>query len=417
MIKETGSKSPRVRFKGFVEAWKQKRLGEIYIERNERGNDSLQILSVSIHSGVSNGELDIETLGKQVRRSEDKSLYKHVYAGDLVLNMMRAWQGAIGVAASEGMVSPAYITAVPNEAIYPPFMDFSLRRSQIVAQMNNLSYGVTDFRKRLYWDSFIRVAVHISSVAEQKKITDYLSRLDDVITLHQRKHDKLVALKQAMLQKMFPQDGATTPEIRFKGFEGDWEQRKLLRGVTKIIDFRGRTPKKLGLEWSAKGYLALSAVNVKNGFIDFSVDAHFGDDELYDAWMKGSELHKNQVLFTTEAPMGNVAQVPDDRKYILSQRTIAFDVDPSLLSEDFFAVLLRSPLMSKKLSSLSSGGTAKGVSQRSLESVTSVFPMDIKEQQRIGTYFCKLDKLIFEHATQVEQLKNIKSACLEEMFV
>ena len=141
---------PNIRLKGFEGEWEEKTLGELYTERNERGNDSLQILSVSIHDGVSDGELDEEGLGKVVRRSEDKSTYKHVYEGDLVFNMMRAWQGAIGVVKSEGMISPAYISAIPNGDVYPPFMVFALRRKSAVDQINNLSYGVTDFRKRLY---------------------------------------------------------------------------------------------------------------------------------------------------------------------------------------------------------------------------------------------------------------------------
>ena len=139
---------PNIRIKGFDGDWEQRSLGDIYTERNERGNDSLQILSVSIHGGVSDGELDEEGLGKVVRRSEDKSTYKHVYEGDLVFNMMRAWQGAIGVVKTEGMISPAYISAIPNTSVYPPFMDYVLRRKEAIDQINNLSYGVTDFRKR-----------------------------------------------------------------------------------------------------------------------------------------------------------------------------------------------------------------------------------------------------------------------------
>ncbi len=75
----------------------------------------------------------------------------------------------------------------------------------------------------------------------------------------------------------------------------------------------------------------------------FSQDVHYGDQELYDKWMNGNELHKGQVLFTTEAPMGNVAQVPDNKQYILSQRTIAFDVKEDIITENFLAILLRSP--------------------------------------------------------------------------
>ena len=115
-------KTPKIRFPGYTNPWEQRKLGDLYSERKEKGNDKLKILSVSIHSGVSDGELDEEALGKNVRRSEDKSTYKHVYSGDLVFNMMRAWQGAIGVVKSEGMISPAYISAVPNEEIFPLFL-------------------------------------------------------------------------------------------------------------------------------------------------------------------------------------------------------------------------------------------------------------------------------------------------------
>jgi len=146
----------------------------------------LPILSVSIHHGISDGELDGHALGKTIRRSEDKSIYKRVYKGDLVFNMMRAWQGAIGVAKTQGMVSPAYITAIPSVHLYPPFMDFYLRSEVMINQINNLSYGVTDFRKRLYWESFIQVLCYIPSIIEQEHLSQLFAALDNLITLHQR---------------------------------------------------------------------------------------------------------------------------------------------------------------------------------------------------------------------------------------
>ena len=195
--------APKVRFKGYTKPWKHWTLGELYTERKEAGNDDLPILSVSIHSGVSADELDSAELGKAVRRSEDKSLYKHTYKGDLVFNMMRAWQGAIGVVPKEGMVSPAYITAIPNDEVFPEFMDYCLRREEVINQINNLSYGVTDFRKRLYWDSFVRVQIMLPSVEEQKKITATLVQLDELIELQSAKVERLKNLKAACLEKMF----------------------------------------------------------------------------------------------------------------------------------------------------------------------------------------------------------------------
>ena len=206
------------------------------------------------------------------------------------------------------------------------------------------------------------------------------------------------------------------PEIRFRGFTDDWEQRKLLDCIQKITDFRGRTPKKLGMDWSEEGYLALSALNVKDGYIDFNQDVHYGNQELYDKWMTGNELHKGQVLFTTEAPMGYVAQVPDNRRYILSQRVIAFDVKDNLLTENFLATVLRTPTVFAYLTALSSGGTAKGVSQKSLSSVEIRLPKDLKEQKIIADTFSNLDHLITLHQRKHKKLLNIKKSMLEKMF-
>ena len=176
-----------------------------------------------------------------------------------------------------------------------------------------------------------------------------------------------------------------------------WEQRNLLDNVLKITDFRGRTPKKLGMDWADSGYLALSALNVKDGYIDISSEAHYGDEALYRKWMSGNDLHKGQVLFTTEAPMGNVAQVPDDKKYILSQRTIAFNVDDGKMTEDFLAVLLKSQPVQNYLLSTSSGGTAKGVSQKTLSNLVVKVPRSLNEQQKIGRWFQAIDTLLTLH--------------------
>lgn len=231
----------------------------------------------------------------------------------------------------------------------------------------------------------------------QKKVGNYFSTLDHLITLHQRKCDETKKLKKFMLQKMFPKNGEKNPEIRFAGFTDDWEQRKLLDCIQKITDFRGRTPKKLGMDWSERGYLALSALNVKDGYIDFSQDVHYGDQSLYEKWMTGNELHKGQVLFTTEAPMGNVAQVPDNRPYILSQRTIAFEVNIDLITEDFLATILRTPSVITTLTALSSGGTAKGVSQKTLATVEITIPANLYEQEKLSYMFSEINNLITLH--------------------
>ena len=136
---------------------------------------------------------------------------------------------------------------------------------------------------------------------------------------------------------------------------------------------------------------------MKDSYIDFDQDPHYGDDRLYKKWMTGKELHKGQVLFTTEAPMGNVAQVPDEKKYILSQRVIAFQCKEQITNDDFLAVLLKSDSVTKTLNKLTSGGTAQGVSQKSLQSLVVSLPVDIGEQKRISETILALEGTITLH--------------------
>lgn len=206
------------------------------------------------------------------------------------------------------------------------------------------------------------------------------------------------------------------PQIRFATYSDEWVQQKMLDCIAKITDFRGRTPKKLGMDWSESGYLAFSALNVKDGYIDFSQDVHYGNQELYDKWMGGNELHQGQVLFTTEAPMGNVAQVPDNNKYILSQRVIAFTPKETLISEKFLATVLRSAPVFSKLTSLSSGGTAKGVSQKALSNVELFFPSNPKEQNQIALLFAKLDELIANSQDKYDKLCVLKDTMIGQLF-
>lgn len=218
------------------------------------------------------------------------------------------------------------------------------------------------------------------------------------------------------MTKRDAKDEKKAPKLRFKGFTDDWEQRHFFDNIKKTIDFRGRTPKKLGMDWSKSGYLALSALNVKDGYIDYSADAHYANQKLYDKWMSGNNLVKGQVLFTTEAPMGNVAQVPDNKGYVLSQRTIAFVTNKDKITDDFLASILRTPQSFKRLSALSSGGTAKGVSQKSLSSFKLVIPPSLKEQEKIGKLFRSFEHTIYLHEEKQRQLEQLKKALLQKMF-
>lgn len=197
--------------------WKRYTLRDIYTERKEPGDEKLPLLMVSIHSGVSDGEVDAAELPKQVKRIEDKSQYKKAVSGDLVFNMMRAWQGAIGAVRTTGMVSPAYIVAEPNDKAYPLFMDYYSRTPQMINQIDRQSYGVTDFRKRLYWDSFAPISCILPPIAEQRKIAAILTTQDKVIKLKEKR------LAEKQRQKKYLMQQLLTGKKRLPGFNGAWK--------------------------------------------------------------------------------------------------------------------------------------------------------------------------------------------------
>ena len=206
--------------------WNRHTFGDIYVERKEPGNEDLPLLMVSIHSGVSNGEVAEEELPKKVKRIADKSQYKKAVSGDLVFNMMRAWQGAIGTVRTTGMVSPAYIVAEPNDKVYPMFMDYYTRTPQMIYQIDRQSYGVTDFRKRLYWDSFTPISCALPPIEEQQKIAAILTAQDKIIELKENLLTKKQRQKKYLMQQLL------TGTKRLPGFNGEWET-KLLKQLSE----------------------------------------------------------------------------------------------------------------------------------------------------------------------------------------
>ncbi|HDF7638976.1 TPA: restriction endonuclease subunit S [Vibrio parahaemolyticus] len=413
--------APEFRFEGFSVEWERTylgnlcQIGDIDHRMPESKSTGIPYLMTGDFYGINgldfgNAKLisieDYELLSKKIKPE----------FGD-ILFARYASVGAVRYVETDTKFLISYSCAIlkTNNTTYGKYLFYFFQTKKAQAQFE---LGInTGSQRNIGIDTLKSLSVALPKPMEQTQIGNYFQKLDTLINQHQQKHDKLSNLKNAMLEKMFPKAGETVPEIRFDGFSGDWLDSSLLENIESIIDFRGRTPKKLGLDWSPSGYRALSALNVKQGYIDFSVDPHFGDQELYERWMTGSELHKGQVLFTTEAPMGNVAQVPDSDKYILSQRTIAFRVKSKVITEDFLAVLLRSPKVFRELSALASGGTAKGVSQKVLSKLTVQLPACLVEQSKIGNYFQKLDDLINQHQQQMTKIKNIKQACLDKMFV
>lgn len=164
-------KDSRVEWIGKVpEHWKVLCNRVLFTERVESGREDLPLLSVSIHSGVSSEEISEEENIRGRVKIEDKTKYILVKRGDVAFNMMRAWQGGIGAVSTDGMVSPAYIVAKPKPIINAEFFEFQYRCPEFIQQMDRFSKGITDFRKRLYWDSFKQLNTVVPPIEEQHKI-------------------------------------------------------------------------------------------------------------------------------------------------------------------------------------------------------------------------------------------------------
>ena len=159
--------------------------------------------SVSIHNGVSSEEIADEDRARKVALSEDRSVYQGVMPGDLVYNMMRAWQGGFGAVATEGLVSPAYVVARPITDARTKFIELQLRTPQAVEEMRRYSKGIADFRMRLYWEHFRNVRVALPPLAEQDailaKINRETSRIDGIIKETERSIELLKEKRSALI--------------------------------------------------------------------------------------------------------------------------------------------------------------------------------------------------------------------------
>jgi len=252
--------------------------------------------------------------------------------------------------------------------------------------------------------------------AEQQKIADCLSSLDELIAAQARKVEALKTHKKGLMQQLFPREGETQPRLRFPEFNsaGDWKEKPFGDLLSDILDFRGRTPNKLGMEWGGGGIASLSANNVKNGFIDYAAECNMGSEELYQRWMGGVNLEKGDIVFTMEAPLGNATLLPDSEKYILSQRVVAFKTCSEVLNT-FLVQVIWGEEFQTAINQLATGSTAKGINQKALKTVQVKLPCP-KEQQRIADCLTALNTLITAATQELETLKTHKKGLMQQLF-
>ncbi len=251
---------------------------------------------------------------------------------------------------------------------------------------------------------------------EQQKIADCLSSLDELITAHTQKLGKLKAHKKGLMQQLFPAEGETVPKLRFPEFRnaGEWKEYSFYDLLEEILDFRGRTPLKLGMAWGNGNIISLSANNVKNGFIDYKAECNLGSQLLYEKWMGKVALEKGDIIFTMEAPLGNALLIIDSQKYILSQRVVAFKTKNNI-DNNFLIQIIWGVKFQLDIQKLATGSTAKGISQKSLQSVSVRIPSK-SEQKKIASCLSLVDEQISAKALKIESLKFHKKGLMQQLF-
>ena len=402
------SDAPAIRFKGFSDAWEQREVGDLLIERSQQApmSDEYPLMAFIANEGVApKGErydrsaLVTDTVNK---------LYKKTEKGDFIYSSNNLETGSIGLNKyGKACISPVYSIFEPTGIADSDFLGRRLVRKDFINAMVKWRQGVIYGQWRIHESDFLKIEISVPSVEEQRKIGAYLDQLDNLITLHQRKFEKLTNVKKSMLEKMFPQNGSSYPEIRFKGFTDPWEQRKVSDLAEKT--YGGGTP-----TTSNEAYW--------NGDIPWIQSSDVVDGKLLGVeprkWITQDGLNNsaaqlipgNSIAIITRVGVGKLAFMP--YSYATSQDFLSLS---KLNAEPLFTVYACYKKLQSELNAVQ-GTSIKGITKDELLAKNIMVPR-YAEQQQIGAFFKQLDNLITLHQRELEKLQNIKKSMLEKMFV
>ena len=400
---------PKIRFKDFTGPWEQRKLDE-YCEmfngdRSSKYPNAQDMISDGIpfiNAGdLKNGCVNLDTANKITREKYAELNGVKLQLGDIVYCL----RGTLGKNAyidnfAEGTVASSLVAIRPKN-IDGKFLFHVLNsdieyRQRIVhdegaAQPNLSAKNVSEF------------IIPVPHIEEQKRISVYFSALDHLITLHQRKCDNLKKIKKAMLEKIFPKNGNSVPDVRFKGFTDDWEQRKL-RDKVGIYDGVHQTPK-----YQDGGIMFLSVENIATLHSSkyISEEDFKRDYKVYP--------QENDILMTRIGDVGTTNVVTDNglKAYYVSLALLKYrSTNPFFLSNAIQSDYVQNGLANRTLKT----AIPMKINKDEIGKVDVMLPTSTDEQVQIGTYFRNLDNLITLHQRKVENLKKIKRAMLEKMF-
>lgn len=404
------TKKPAIRFDGFTEDWELHKVADCLVERNEQSPQSNEypLMAFIANEGIApKGErYDRSSL---ISDAENK-LYKRTEFGDFIYSSNNLTSGSIGLNKyGKASISPVYSIFYPSELAESDFIGRRFVRDDFISEMIKWRQGVVYGQWRIHESDFVRIDVHIPQKAEQIIIGKFLDDVDGLIFQHQQKYDKLLTFKKSMLEKLFPQNGAKVPEVRFAGFAGEWESHPLNEIADRIVE------KNIGcsITETFTNSAEYGVISQRDFFDhDISNKANLGNYYI----IKDNDFVYNPRISVT-APCGPINRNKLGRTGVTSPLYTVFrthDIDNEYLEWYFKSHYW--------FSFMRYNGDSGARSDRFSIKNDLFFQMPIpvpkiEEQIKIGAFLKSLDKLVSLYSAELEKLKNIKTALLEKMFV
>ncbi len=397
---------PKIRFKGFTDAWEQRKLGDI---SDSYSGGTPTAGKAEYYGGcipfIRSAEVNSDTT--ELFLTEEglkKSSAKMVNKGDILYALYGATSGEVGLARLDGAINQAILDIKPHENFDASFIMQWLRKSKSSIIGTYLQGG----QGNLSGTIVTSLMVDCPNYAEQQKIGGFFSDLDNLITLHQRKCDEMKELKKCMLQKMFPKNGEKVPKIRLAGFTDAWEQRKLGEIAEKV------TTKNTGTQYiETLTNSAEYGIISQRDFFDHDVSNMENIDGYY---IVEDDSFVYNPRISTSAPVGPINRNKLGRTGVMSPLYTVFrthDVEPEYL-EWFFKSTCWHAFM--KFNG-DSGARSDRFSIKDAVFFEMPIPIpDIDEQRKIGKYMIQIDNLITLHQRKCDELKELKKYMLQNMF-
>lgn len=404
--------TPALRFKGFTYTWEQRKLSEFADKVTEK-NVGLQYIETFTNSAEFGIISQRDFFDHDIAKMSSLGGYYIVRSEDFVYNPRISTSAPVGPINRNklgriGVMSPLYTVFRPHD-IGTTYLEHFFKSKYWHSFMNfNGDSGARSDRFSIKDSVFFEMPIPIPHIEEQRKIGEYLTHLDHLITLHQRKYDKLTNMKKSMLEKMFPKNGANVPEIRFKGFTDAWEQRKLGEAVQEVT------------RNDATSDAPIMMITANNGFIEQS--ERYAFNNAGESLKKYILLEKGELAYNHGAsklrPYGSCFTLTTSENARIPFVYHCFSADEQ--NSEFLSIELNGADVENQLRRIvSSGARMDGLLNISFQEYVSVSVLlpTIEEQNKIADFFKNLDRLITLHQSELEKLKNLKKACLEKMFV